>query len=266
MKKKQLQWLLCTILSALLLAACGAKDPAETTSSSGKGVLDKIKAEKVMNVGIEGAFPPFNYFNDKNQLEGFDVDITNEIAKRMGVEAKFVATPWDSILAGLLSKKYDIIISSMTITEERKQKVDFTEPYYHTGAQLFVPVDSSLTDPNQLKGVKIGVSIGTTFEQKATELGAEIVTYKNDLLTFEDMSNGRVQGVITDKVVGASIIKEKNYPFQSVGDMLYSEAVGIALNKGENALREEINKHLKDMMSDGTYEKISKKWFNQDIR
>ena len=219
-----------------------------------------------MSVGIEGAFPPFNYFNDKNELEGFDVDITNEIAKRMGVEANFTATPWDSILAGLLSKKYDIIISSMTITDERKQKVDFTDPYYRTGAQLFAPDNSTITDPTNLKGLKIGVSIGTTFEQKATELGAEAVTYKSDLLTFEDMKNGRVEGVITDKVVGAAIMKEKSYPFKTIGDMLYSEDIGIALNKEEEAFRNEINKHLKDMMEDGTYEEISQKWFNRDIR
>lgn len=255
--------LLGVALSVLLVTGCGSKD---TAGPFEKGALDKIQSEKVMNVGIEGAFPPFNYFNDKNQLEGFDVDITNEMASRMGVKANFIATPWDSILAGLLSKKYDIIISSMTITDERKEKVDFTQPYYRTGAQLFVPDNSTIQDPTKLQGVKIGVSIGTTFEQKADELGAEMVTYKSDLLTFEDMKNGRVEGVITDKVVGAAIIKEKGYPFQTVGDLLYSEEVGIALNKNEEAFREEINKHLKDMMEDGTYEKISQKWFNRDIR
>lgn len=264
MRKNRWYSVLGLALSVGLLAGCGgAKD---TASPSGNGVLDKIQAEKKMNVGIEGAFPPFNYFNDKNQLEGFDVDITNEIAKRMGVEPNYVATPWDSILAGLLSKKYDIIISSMTITEERKEKVDFTDPYYRTGAQLFVPENSTITDPTSLKGVKVGVSIGTTFEEKAKELGADMVTYKSDLLTFEDMKNGRVEGVITDKVVGASIIKEKGYTFKTVGDMLYSEDIGIALNKNEEAFRNEINKHLKAMMEDGTYEQISKKWFNRDIR
>ncbi|MEW9671410.1 ABC transporter substrate-binding protein [Ammoniphilus sp. 3BR4] len=263
MKKYQFMSLLGVALSVLLVTGCGSKD---TAGPSEKGALDKIQSEKVMNVGIEGAFPPFNYFNDKNQLEGFDVDITNEMASRMGVKANFIATPWDSILDGLLSKKYDIIISSMTITDERKEKVDFTEPYYRTGAQLFVPDNSTIQDPTKLQGVKIGVSIGTTFEQKADELGAEMVTYKSDLLTFEDMKNGRVEGVITDKVVGAAIIKEKGYPFQTVGDLLYSEEVGIALNKNEEAFLEEINKHLKDMMEDGTYEKISQKWFNRDIR
>lgn len=263
MRKTRWTAMLGLALSVVLLAGCGAKEPASTL---GNGVLDKILAEKKMNVGIEGAFPPFNYFNDKNQLEGFDVDITNELAKRMGVEAHYVATPWESILAGLLSKKYDIIISSMTITEERQQKVDFTEPYYRTGAQLFVPESSTITDPTNIKGVKIGVSIGTTFEEKAKELGADMVTYKSDLLTFEDMKNGRVQGVITDKVVGASIIKEKGYAFKPVGELFDSEEIGIALNKNEEAFLQEINKHLKAMMEDGTYEKISQKWFNGDIR
>ncbi|MFT9846777.1 ABC transporter substrate-binding protein [Aneurinibacillus sp. REN35] len=258
-------------LLILLLAACGSngmnsKEAGAQKQAEGSGVLEKVKSAGVMNVGIEGAYPPFNYFNNKNELEGFDVDITNEIAKRMGIKANFVATPWDTIIGGLLSKKYDMILSSMAITEERLKKVDFTEPYYHTGAQLFAPSSSNITDPTKINGKRVGVSIGTTFEKKANELGAEMVTYKNDLLAFQDLANGRIDGVITDKGVGARMIKEKGYPFKPIGDMLYKDKAGIALNKKEEAFKNELNKHLKDMLEDGTYEKISKKWFNEDIR
>lgn len=266
MNRQRFTIILVIVLLASLVAGCATKEASQGSSSADSPTLAKIKSDGVINIGIEGVYPPFNYFNSKNELEGFDVDITNEIAKRMNVKANFVPTPWDSIIAGLLSKKYDIILSSMTITEERKQKVDFTLPYYHTGAQLFVPTSSAITDPTNLKGKKIGVSIGTTFEKKATELGAEISTYKDDMLTFQDLANGRIEGVITDKVVGARMILEKKYPFKSVGDMLYSEEVGIALPKNETGLQAEINKHLTAMMQDGTYEKISSKWFGKDIR
>ncbi|NHC40199.1 transporter substrate-binding domain-containing protein [Bacillus sp. MM2020_1] len=264
--------LVMTLCLIFMLAACGSSE--KSSSNGGKdanedsGILAAIKKNGVIEIGIEGAYPPFNYFDKSNKLIGFDVDIANEITKRMGVKPNYVATPWDTIIGGLQSKKYAIIISSMAITEERKQKVDFTDPYYHTGAQLFVNEDySEIKDPKKdINGKKIGVAIGTTFEKKATELGATIVNYKSDLLTFQDLANKRVVGVITDKAVGSRMIKEKGFKFKAVGDMLYRDAAGITLNKHEEALKAEINKHLKEMMEDGTYEEISKKWFGEDIR
>ncbi len=280
MNKRSMIYILMISLFTLLLSACGNKaaspteNPTENTpaasatqnQSEDLGVLGKIKSSGTITVGIEGAYPPYNFFNDKNELEGFDVDLTNELAQRMGVKVNFVATPWDSIIAGLLAKKYDVVISSMAITVERKKKIDFTEPYYHSGMQLFVPDSSDITDPYKIKGRKIGVTIGTTFEKKGKELGAELVTYKNDNLCFQDMQNGRIEGVITNRNLGARIIKEKQYPFKPIGDLLLKDGAGIALNQNEEALKNELNKHLADMLKDGTYEKISLKWFDRDIR
>lgn len=261
-----------TICLIFMLAACGSNE--KTTSNGGEdankdsGILANIKKKGVIEIGIEGAYPPFNYFDESNKLVGFDVDIANEITKRMGVKPNYVPTPWDTIIGGLISKKYDIIISSMAITDERKQKVDFTDPYYHTGAQLFVNANNSdIKDPEKdIKGKKIGVAIGTTFEKKATELGATVVNYKSDLLTFQDLANKRVEGVITDKAVGSRMIKEKGYEFKPVGGMMFQDAAGITLNKNQEALKADINKQLKAMMEDGTYAAISKKWFGDDIR
>ncbi|WML60375.1 transporter substrate-binding domain-containing protein [Neobacillus sp. PS2-9] len=268
------KYLFILITMVFMLAGCGtSKESTGSVEKSKKnqedtGILAKIKEDGVINIGIEGVYPPFNYFDKDNKLIGFDVDIANEITKRMGVKPNYVPTPWDTIIGGLLTKKYDIILSSMAITEERKQKVDFTEPYYHTGAQLFINKNNKdIKNPEKdIKGKKIGVAIGTTFEKKATELGANVITYKSDLLTFQDLANKRVDGVLTDKAVGARLIKEQNYPFKFVGDMILKDAAGIALNKNEEALKAEINKHLKAMMDDGTYSEISKKWFGEDIR
>lgn len=271
--KKYLFGLLVMVLM-LTLAACGTSNESSGSVDKGKknqdgtGVLAKIKKDGVLNIGIEGVYPPFNYFDKSNKLIGFDVEIADEITKRMGVKPNYIPTPWDTIIGGLLTNKYDIILSSMAITDERKQKVDFTEPYYHTGAQLFIHEDNkNILDPEKdIKGKKIGVAIGTTFEKKALELGATVTTYKSDLLTFQDLANKRVAGVLTDKAVGSRLIKEQSYPFKAVGDMLLQDAAGIALNKNEEALKSEINKHLKAMMEDGTYAKISEKWFGEDIR
>jgi ABC-type amino acid transport substrate-binding protein len=278
---KKLILVLIFALLASLLAACGGGSQEVAQSNTGgqtegtaekqeqpadNTTLGKIKASSVLTVGIEGAYPPFNFFNDKNELEGFDVEITKEIANRMGVKVEFVATPWDSIIGGLLAKKYDLIISSMAITEERQKKVDFTEPYYHTGAQIFAPKDSDIKAHEEIKGKKVGVTIGTTFAKKAEELGAESVTYKNDQLAFQDLANGRIAAVITDKAVGARITVEEGYPFHAVGDLLFSEDAGITIRKEDDALREEINKHLNDILNDGSYKNISMKWFGEDIR
>jgi ABC-type amino acid transport substrate-binding protein len=266
---KKYFFLLLTMLLMLMLAACGtSKESSGSVDKKDTGILAKIKKDGVINIGIEGVYPPFNYFDKENKLIGFDVDIADEITKRMGVKPNYIPTPWDTIIGGLLTKKYEIILSSMAITDERKQKVDFTKPYYHTGAQLFINKDNNdIKDPEKdIKDKKLGVAIGTTFEKKAVELGATVVTYKSDLLTFQDLANKRVDGVLTDKAVGSRLIKEKNYPFKAVGDMLLQDAAGIALNKNEKALKADIDKHLKAMMDDGTYAKISKKWFGEDIR
>lgn len=246
-------------LLMLIVSACSS------ATSKTDDELGKIKSAGVLNIGIEAAYPPFNYYNNKNQIIGFDVDIAKEVGKRMGVKINFVATPWDSIIGGLLANKYDAVISSMAITPEREKKVDFTDPYYHTGSQLFVPNNSTITDPTKISGRKIGVSIGTTFEKKARELGANLTTYKNDLLAFQDLQAGRTEGVITDTAVGANIIKAQNYPFKMLGQPLLQSAAGIAINKNQKSLQSAINKALNDMVKDGTYDKISKQWFGINI-
>lgn len=262
MVKKRSLFLVLFSLALIALSACGSKSADGQADKS----LERVKTAGVLNVGIEGAYPPFNYYNDKNELVGFDVEIANAIGAKLGVKVNFVVTPWDAIIAGLLSEKYDTIISSMAITEERMQKVDFTKPYFHTGAQLFVPNDSEITDPTKIEGMKIGASIGSTFETKAKDLKVDLVTYKSDILTFQDLANGRIKGVITDKAVGSSMIKEKNYPFKALGDLLFTEEAAFTIRKNEGTLKEALSKAIDDIQSDGTYEKISNNWFGKDIR
>ncbi|TFB55167.1 transporter substrate-binding domain-containing protein [Cryobacterium tagatosivorans] len=249
---------------AALMAVLLVGSVAGCSSSAAAPAADK--AQGTLKVGIEGAYPPFNYYDKSNKLVGFDVDITTALAKDMGVKVEYVATPWDSILGGLLANKYDIIISSMAITDERKAKVDFTEPYYHTGSQLFAPTNTSITDPAQIKGKKIGVAIGTTFEEKARALGADVVTYKSDLLAFEDVKNGRLDGLLTDGPVGGNAIKVGGYDMKPVGTPLIDAAAGIAVNKNHADLLKKLNAAITKIQADGTYAKISTTWFGTDIR
>lgn len=266
--KKLLFVLLIIVSSVFILGGCGSK---EDKSGSNKEATDKagalaaIQEKGMITIGIEGAFPPFNYFDENNELIGFDVDIATEIADRMGVKPEFIPTPWDTIIGGLQAKKYDVIISSVAPTEERKAKVDFTDSYYTTGVQLFTTEDSEIKEIEDVKGKVIGVATGTTFAEEAESLGAEAKFYDSDLLTFQDLSNGRIDAVITDKAVGNRIILEHNYPFKTVGALLYTEQPGITLNKNQEDLKEELNKVLSEMKVDGTYEEISHEWFGENI-
>lgn len=230
--------------------------------------LSDAKAKGELSFALSGQYPPFSFINDKGELQGFDVEIGMEIAKRIGVKGKAVQTAWDGILAGLLADKYDTIIGSMAITEERLKSIDFTAPYYRSGAQLFVKSNSGIKGLSGMKGKKVGVSLGETYETWMKENHPEIqlASYKGLPLIIADLMNGRIQGFITDKVAGTLTIKDKNLPAQAAGDLLYPENIGIAIKKNKTALLEAMNKALADMKADGTYLKLCKKWVGADIR
>lgn len=249
------------LMLIVVLAACGTNNKNEDEANR----LEGIQEAGSMVVGIEGAFPPFNFFDKEDNLVGFDVDISKEIGERLGVGIEFKPTPWDTIIGGLTTKKYDVIISSVAPTEERKSKVDFTESYYTTGVQIFAHPDSDIKGPEDLEGKTVGVVTGTTFSEEAEALGASATFYDSDLLTFQDMSNDRLDAVITDRSVGLDIVNKQEYPFVTVGDLLYEERPGITLNKNEPELKEALNKAIKEMKEDGTYEKISMEWFGENI-
>ncbi len=254
---------LCIACLVLIVAACGG---SKETNGSASDTLKSIKDKGEIEIAMEGAYPPYNFINKSNQLEGFDVDIAHEVAKRLGVKAVLVPNPWDSMIPALTGKKFDIIISDMAITEERKKKVSFSDPYFTTGNQLFVPKDSSIKESKDMKGKKIGVTISTTAAEEVTKLGADVKLYKNDFLAFEDLVNGRLEGVSTDQGVGAKIILDQNYSLVAVDGLLNTELAGMTIRKEDSGLRKEINKIIAEMQKDGKYEEISKKWFGKDIR
>lgn len=230
--------------------------------------LADVKAKGELSFALSGQYPPFSFINDKGELGGFDVEIGMEIARRIGVKGRAVQTAWDGILAGLLADKYDTIIGSMAITEERLKSVDFTDPYYRSGAQLFVKNKSGIDGLAGMEGKKVGVSLGETYETWMNENHPEIqlASYKGLPLIIADLMNGRIQGFITDKVAGTLTIKDKNLPAHASGDLLYPENIGIAIKKDKQPLLDAMNKALKEMKADGTYLKICKKWVGADIR
>lgn len=214
---------------------------------------------------LTGKFPPFSFYNEKGELAGFDVDISREIARRLNRESRIIATEWDGILAGLLAEKYDAVIGSMAITPERQRQVNFSDPYYESGAQLFVHRNNpdKVYSINDCAGLRIAVVLGETYqrylEKNYPEI--EVVTFKSTVEIFEMLEQNRISGFVTDRLVGSWQIRQAGRSFVPVGPMLYSERIGIPVRKSETELLEHINTILSEMESDGTLKKLFDKYF-----
>src|SRR5471032_297550 len=159
--------------------------------------LQNIKKHGVINVGLEGTYPPFSYVDDNGKLAGFEVEFSEALAKELGVTAKLQPTKWDGILAALESKRLDVVINQVTISEERKKKYDFSEPYTVSGIQALVLKKNedklNIKSAADLAGKKVGVGLGTNYEQwvRANVPGADVRTYDDDPTKFADLNNGR---------------------------------------------------------------------------
>ncbi|MFP4416743.1 MAG: ABC transporter substrate-binding protein/permease [Chitinivibrionales bacterium] len=217
------------------------------------------------SVALTGKYPPFSFYDENGNLSGFDVDVSRAIADDLNQPLKIVITEWDGILAGLLTGKFDAIIGSMAITEERAKKVDFSLPYYESGAQVFVHQDdmASIEGIEDLAGRKVGVVLGETYEHYLRKNHPEIsiVAYKSTVDIFQDMKNDRLSGFLSDRLVGMYQIKSSSMPFVPAGDLLYSEQMGIPVQKDRPELLDAINASLSRLKSDGTLDQIHIKWF-----
>ncbi|WP_461209449.1 ABC transporter substrate-binding protein [Desulfocurvus sp. DL9XJH121] len=254
---KRMMPLFFVVIVALALAGCNE----EKTDS-----LSRVKKAGEISFAMSGGYPPFNFFNDKNELVGFDVDVAREVATRLGVNLKPVTTEWSGIIEGLRSGAYDGILGSMAVTEQRLKVVNFSTPYYYSGAQLMVRADAGYAAPGDVKGATIGVVTGTTFAQDAENLGAgEVRLYKDDTQTLMELGNGVVDGVITDRVVGVNAMNSGKFQIRMQGTPLRSEDIAVAFNKADETLLAEVNKTLTAMHEDGTLSRLSQKWLKTDI-
>lgn len=229
------------------------------------GSLD-LKTKGVLQIGLEGTYPPFNFVNDKNQLDGYDVDVAKEIAKKLNVKADFVTTEWSGLIAGLQASKYDIVVNQVTITAERKKSLDFTIPYTVSGAQIIVRKgETRFKKLEDLKGYSVGVGLGSNYEKVARSVdGVKVKTYSGSSEYLADLVAGRIEAALNDRLMTAWNVTKSGLPVKGAGKVLDTENQAIALRKG-SGLTEEINKALEDLKKDGTLAKISIKWFGEDV-
>ncbi|NLG10188.1 MAG: transporter substrate-binding domain-containing protein [Coriobacteriaceae bacterium] len=241
---------------SFVLTGCGE-------SSKEVDSLKRVQDSKELTVVGSGGYKPFNFI-EEGQPVGFDVDTGKAIAERLGVELNYVTSDWDGLVEGLKAGRYDGILGSMAITEERQKEVDFTIPYYYSGAQLVVRADSGITNPEEMAGKSIAVATGTNFVQDAESLGATVQTYQDDNATIMELINGRVDGVITDKLVAIDAMStiQGGEDLMLCGEIMRLEQMAIAINKADTELLAEINKILQELHDEGVMTEISKKWLN----
>ncbi len=275
---------LSLLTAAVALTACGKSEPpasepaaAAPTPAPTESAPAAAPAEMpVLRVAIDPTYEPFTYKTPDGKPTGFDVDIADALCTEIKYQCEYVEQVWDSMIPGLQAKKYDAIISSMSITEERKQVVDFTDKYYNTPSRIVVKADTAFTDLASLSGKKIGVLKGSTQENYAMgELkpaGVEVISYEAQDQVYLDIKAGRLDGTVADsvEVTGGFLSKPEGEGYGFVGPVLndekyYGIGVGVALRQGETELKDKLNAAIKSIRANGTYDTIQKKYFNFDV-
>ena len=253
----------------IVLAACGKKEaPAEAPAAAAPVASAAAPAPaKVYAVGTDAAYAPFESQNEKAEIVGLTIDVVNAVAKKAGIEVKFVNTPWEGIFNSLAQGDRDMLASSITITDERKQTMDFTSPYFDAFQLIAVKANSKVAKFDDLKKLKVGVQTGTTGDEVVTKQqgknSTNIKRFESTPLALKELEAGGVDEVVADN--GVVINYVNNNPgskFKTVSDASFApEQYGFAVKKGNTELLEKLNKGLADVKADGSYDQIYTKYF-----
>ncbi|MFQ2167467.1 ABC transporter substrate-binding protein [Aeromonas veronii] len=234
------------------------------------------KEWKTVRFGVEGAYPPFSWTDASGEIKGFDIDLANALCQQMAVKCELVAQDWDGMIPALLSRKYDAIIAAMSITDERRQKVDFTEKYAHIPNRFVAAKGTELTlTPEGMAGKRIGVQRATTHDKYLTDnfgSNVTIVRYGNADEAYLDLKAGRMLALLADAsaIEQGLLGKEGGDKFDYVGPALtdrqwFGDGMGIAVRKSDKELKGKLDEAIKALRANGTYQQINQKYFKYDI-
>jgi cystine transport system substrate-binding protein len=231
--------------------------------------LAQIKAAGVFKVGTEGTYAPFTYHDESGKLTGFDVEIATEIAKRLGVKPEFVEGKWDGLIAGLDVNRYDAVINEVAVTDARKAKYDFSTPYIASHAALIVRSDNTTIKTfDDLKGKKSANTLTSNFGKIAKDHGADVVGVQGFNESIDLLTSGRVDATVNDSLSFLDFKKHKpdaQVKIVAIDNSGDADKSAVLVRKGNPELVSAIDKALADIKADGTYEKISEKYFGKDV-
>lgn len=223
---------LMSVMAVALVAGMSVKSFAD------EGLLNKVKERGTLLVGLEGTYPPFSLQGDDGKLTGFEVEFAQQLAKHLGVEASLKPTKWDGMLASLDSKRIDVVINQVTIK---------------TAADL--------------KGKKVGVGLGTNYEEwlRQNVQGVDVRTYDDDPTKYQDLRVGRIDAILVDRLAALDLVKKTNDTLAVTGEAFSRQESGVALRKGNEDLLKAVNDAIAEMQKDGTLQALSEKWFGADV-
>lgn len=247
--------------------AAGAESKAEETAKDTDDSLQKIKDSGVLRIGTEGTYAPYSYHDESGKLTGFDIEIAELVAERLGVKPEFIETKWDAMIAGLDADRFDIIVNQVGITEERQEKYDFSEPYTYIHGALIVAKDNdTIKTFDDIKGKKSAQTLTSNWGKTAEEYGAELVGVDGFDQSVELVESGRADLTINSEVALYDYLKQK--PDAGIKKVALSDdpsIVGIPVPKGETSLYEAINQAILDLKQEGKLKEVSEKYFGTDI-
>ena len=266
--------LLLSIL--LLISACGKDDEAKKDNKENnesaekaddKDLLAKVKDDGKLLIGTEGTFAPFTFHDESGKLTGFDVEIATEVAKRLGVNPEFKETQWDAIFAGLDAKRFDMIANLVGIMPDRQEKYDFSDPYIKSAAVLITHKDNNdVKTFEDIKGLNSAQSLTSNYGLMAKKYGANLVGVEGFTQSMELLASKRVDVTINDRISFINYTKKKpDAPIKIVATSEEATVSGLMFRKNSETLVNEVNKALSGMIADGTYTRISEKWFGEDV-
>lgn len=249
------------LVFAFALTACGSNSASSTDSGN----------QEVLKVGIDDTYPPMEFKDDAGENAGYDIDVAQALGEKLGMKVEFVPTAWTAIFAALQANKYDCIISSLSITEERKETIAYTRPYIANN--LVIVVKKGVDDIKSEKDLKdkgVCVQMGTTADEACKKFNEEtpFKTYKQyDKMTdaLNDLKIGRVDALVSDVVVAKYFVAKDPDNYTVVNTTLPNEPIAIGCKKSNTAMAEKLDKALEEIMADGTLKKISEKWFGEDM-
>lgn len=269
--------LLALAASTMLLAACGQSptNEAETNATDsaatgGSDLLQRINNGGTINVGTEGTYPPFTYHDESGKLTGYDVEVTRAVADKLGVDVEFKETQWDAMLAGLDSKRFDMVANQVSLTTpERLAKYDKATPYSWSGAVVLAPTDDNrYSSWEGLKGLRTAQSLSSNYGELAERYGAEIVPVDGMAQAIQLVKQDRADFTMNDNLAVLDYLKK--FPDAALEIKLTAPASeqtgsGLVLIKGDDAVVAKLNEAMAALAADGTLTKLSEEFFGADI-